>query len=407
MGKSVADRRADGELVFPFGFPVKVWSALDPDHVDAYAACEDSLQQSWRNRESVQLSGFFVVPGGRGGLAAQSSQGVLKALQAFGNAVNSFTTEGAPPAYVVRDSVLTLRSNPVQTIRIFQQTYLRRIKRYRHQRDVVTLFPAPISNLLVAIVPGRIQGVFASNLAVGSFRGKPGQAPSAVVGELNARIQPKLRAMWAEDYDIIHGDRHDRAQRSGVAAAAAKSVGPFPGFGGKREWTIIPDGHMCLEPVFCGTLFHTDVLGVSRWEGAGESARPSELRPREFACGILPLETDTLVVLSYPVPNVFDKDFQLTRCDMQGELAESIVDEIGLIAKDRQAGRLDEEVRDPFAAYEAVVGTTRRVPTVGKVVNPRKGIDSLISDYQGKFMFSNINNERVLPIEAARVATAG
>lgn len=59
---------ADGSLDFGFGYPVKVWRALDPECTAAYEVYESQFHQHWADREQVLQYGYFAVSGGRRGL---------------------------------------------------------------------------------------------------------------------------------------------------------------------------------------------------------------------------------------------------------------------------------------------------------------------------------------------------
>jgi hypothetical protein len=382
---------ANGELDLGFSYPVKVWSGVERDYLDAYQSCEQSYARAWGERETLLQTGGFIPSGGRLGLEASKKSGIAKIDKQI-KAFLASGREGRGPSYLYRDSMLGRPGNPNNRsrVRIIQQTYLRNINLVRQERDITTYPASPIANLVVVIVPGRCDGEYAINLETRSFVANPSRIKNEkLLARLNADIAPLLEDLWERDYDVLGGNQFARGRRTGVF---------------KGRWVDIVDGLMCLEPIFCPTLFHSAALSASLWSGASESARPSELRVREFAAGLLPCAEFSLLIFQYPTPNAFDRPGHLVesglRADIVGTLAFTCADL--LRSPDYLDAARERGTAKDLVGYFRAVGGTHKRPTQGTHIRATSNpLDSIVGDYYGKFMTSSATNEPVLPVEAA------
>jgi hypothetical protein len=249
-----------------------------------------------------------------------------------------------------------------------------------------------VSNLVVAIVPGRVIGEYVCNLENGEFVAHPSESSNpAFLTALNTQLLPVLQDMWSMDFDLFGGDQYRRGVRPG-------GIGP-------RRWSSIEDGQQSLEPIFSPTLFQTEVLNPAIWYGHTGPIRPSQERPREFAMGVLPCGPYTLAVMQYPTSNTFDRRGAISETQMRFDAVMWVVDTVA--REVRQQGKLDyatassSEEGDLYRYFTAVRGGRRRGSSAAAHLN-----DNWLHDQMGRWITEQATNHPVLPIEVAYRAAA-
>jgi len=296
--------------------------------------------------------------------------------------------EGNPPRYFYRDATLSSNTPGTQRqeFRIFQQTYLRELRVIRHQKDITTYPDAPISNLVVAIVPGRIRGRYAANMESRQFVAHPQlESVQGWVDALNAQVLPVLNDLWSMDFDVFGGDRYNRADAPGMMT---------------KKFSAIPDVLGSLEPIFCATLFQTDFLNPSVWYGDSTRAKASELRFREFAMGLIPCGPFTLAMINYPTANVFDRKGPVRETHLRPDMIAWLIEYVAALLA--QSTYADPSIQNPgndLERYFQLVGEKRLRPSYGQ--NKNVNAPAWYSDALGKYMTESTINQPVLPLEAA------
>jgi Double zinc ribbon len=384
---------SDGSLDLGFSFPVKIWQALDVASTNAYEVYESALSSQWAGREKVKQFGFISIKDGLLTFDPRDQSGIGRASRGFVKALHShqehmFKAHEYSPLtarYFYRNSLLQSAVTS-QTYWVIQLTYVRSIQFHRLHKDITTYPPAPISNLLLAVLPGRVNGSYVCSLESQQFVSHPnGGCSPPLLQALNAHVVPVLQRMWAMDYDVLGGNVYRRTDRPGPM-----SVRP--------RWLTVQDGEQHLEPLFSPTLFQTDVLNPALWYGQATRLRPSQRRPREFAMGIMPCADSTLLVLQYPTSNVFDRRGALSESHLLPDLAAWVMDAVGgFLQSDRNLERaLNKSATEDLSAYVAARRGTRRSATKNNYMGPK---DNWIAELQGQLITQQISNHPVLPLE--------
>jgi hypothetical protein len=386
---------SDGSLDFGFAYPLKIWRALDPECAAAYEIYESHFNRQWQGQEQVLQYGYFTVSGGRRGLEQQAAKGIDRAGKLLQNFVSgSYMHENAHrprmARYFYRDSFL----NPAAPgefgpCRVIQQTYVRAMKVIRYGKDEKTYPPAPIANLVVAMLPGRVAGRYACSLENPQFVADPKVATSrGLLDALNSHLLPALQDLWRMDADVFGGDTYRRGEKPG---------------GFSRRWAWIEDGLESLEPIFAPTLFQTDVLNPAEWYNEAARRRPSELRAREFAAGLMPCGQCSLFVVHYPTSNVFDRRGAIIeshlRLDVLAWMVGTVRSFLNVPASiDPAQGRPESDL----GAYLAALSGSRRRGSAA-AAHPQ---DVWLADQLGRWRTEAVANHPVLPVELALHAAA-
>jgi hypothetical protein len=383
--------RGEGEIDLGFPFPIKVWRGLDPESSDAFEVYETNFAEQWAGRELMLHFGYFEIKGARRGLDQKAATGIDRAGKLFQNVVgyayadrNRYRPNVA--RYFHRDSVLRFDSQGAEDrIRVLQLTYVRSFQLYRRDKDVTTYPPSPVSNLVLAILPKRVRGALACNLATQKFLARPGLLPNdTFVSMLNDQVVPVLQSLWAMDFDMFGGDRFNRGQGAGVFT---------------RRWASIEDGTQSLEPVFSPTLFQTDVLNPEIWSGLPQRVRPSEERAREFAVGVMPCDSRTFVILQYPTSNIFDRHGALMKTHMCLDSVQWIVETLHRLLHEESSCEdwpATSSRDDDLSAYRTALDAPRRRGTGASGPG-----EAWLADQMGRWVTYKAANHPVLPLEIA------
>jgi len=383
---------ADGAMDLGFDFPTPMWAGLEPRCAGALEACESSIKHYWGDRELLLRSGYLAPRGGRLGMQAKQKTGYMRFATKLGAAAGRHA-EGRSPEYLYRESDLTLTVANTP-LRVIQMTYLREIKVHRYNKDVTTYPPASIANLLLAVVPGRIAGTYAANAETRGFIPHPNSpAIASLRTTLDSEILPVLQELWSMDFDVIGGDHFARADPPGMMT---------------RRSATIADGQGSVEPIFSATLFQTDVLNPKVWYSENVGLKPSDLRMRELAMGLLPCGEFTLVAIQYPTYNVFDRAGPVVQTELRLDAVTWILERI-LTLVCLPEFRSGEEVASPerdLASYFQAVGSSRRRPSTG--MHTHRPGENWLAGVQGQWFTEEAINQPVLPIEVAyRTITSG
>lgn len=385
--------RPDGSIDLGFLFPTTVWEGLDTASTGAYEVYASNLANQWGGREEVKQFGYMSIKDGLTGFDARRQsgidkigRGIVKSMHSYGeHAFKAHKYSPLTARYFHRSSILK-SSQSSATFWVLQLTYVRSMQFHRYKKDVTTYPPAPISNLIVAVVPGRAKGSFACNLEQGQFAPHPrvSSSPTLLDG-LNAHILPVLQSMWAMDYDVLSGDAYRRTDRPGPMTF-------------RPRWLSVKDGEQSLEPLFSPTLFQTDVLNPAIWHGSDTRMKPSDLRAREFAMGILPYGNSSLLITQYPTSNVFDRQGVLLETHLLFDTAAWIMDSVAnLLQYSENADSMPgSSASEDLAAYIAASHGTRQSSRANNFAGP---MDNWQVQVMGKWLTTEVTNHPVLPLE--------
>lgn len=258
------------------------------------------------------------------------------------------------------------------------------MKVIRYGKDSTTYPPAPISNLVVVMLPGRVAGRYACNLENPEFVPDPRTATSrGLLDALNRSVLPALHDLRSMDADAFGGDTYRRGEKPG---------------GFSRRWAWIEDGVESLEPVFAPTLFQTDVLNPAGWYDDPSRRRPSELRAREFASGLMPCGRYSLFVVHYPTSNVLDRRGAIVESHMRLDVLGWVIDTVRSFMAvptsiDPASGRAESDLG---VYVDTVQGSRRRGSA--SAANPQ---DVWLADQLGRWRTQAVTNHPVLPVELA------
>lgn len=382
----------DGALDLGFPFPVTVWQGLDQESADAYEVYQSCFAQQWGGYEEFIQFGYLLVRGGISGLSQEVATGAKRANLAFTNFMSGARAGGKVHSpkdarYFYRDSILRSRSPGIHSrYRVFQQTYMRSMRIVRARRNVTYYPPAPVANLVVAVLPDRVKGKYACNVESQQFVAKPsGNWSQSLADHLNQTLLPVALDLWSGDFDVFGGDTYTRGNRHGAMT---------------NRWAAIEDGDQALEPIFSPTLFQTDVINPATWYQDTTQRRPTDLRAREFAIGIVPSGTGSLLIVQYPTPSVYDRRGSLVETRMRLDMVAWMIEAVATFvahpecSEDGSGAMKASDYHSYFSAVDA-----KRMRS-GSVHRNNPG-DQWLANEMGRWMTHPSTNRPVLPVEMA------
>jgi hypothetical protein len=291
------------ETIAPeYALPVPVLAEVPYECTPALEAYERCISMQWPG-EVLKRFGYFEFEFGRSTLSRRRSS--LLGRTAFKisdfldrqaeRAMNTVQYSPLNARYFLRESLVPNPADASTEMFLSQLTYLRSIQlRVQGRPTINTYPPSPISNLVVAVLPGRIIDELGCSLGQTNveFSGHTNSPRNANLREgLNRRVLPALKDLWVQDRDVVNGEWLPRGTNQGLSSRAS----------------IVRDGEDSLEPLFSSRLFQSGLFDPAAWQvhsGRGPSKRA---RPKDFCMVLTPYGRKTIVVLQYPTSTTFNR----------------------------------------------------------------------------------------------------
>lgn len=309
-----------GTIELDYPFPVVVRSSVPPECEPAFEAYETCIRGQWPG-ERQQRFGYFEFDHGASTLSARRRSGIGRIALRLSDSIDRaaerrmMTTEYSPmmARYFLRESFVQIPTIGTDAVFVSQLTYLRSIQVHLRVRPVVRTYPpSPISNLMIAVIPGRVVGELACTAGQAEFVRNPRKLFNAMFQEaLNERVVPVLQKIWEPDGDEFDGQWLPRG-----TSGSSTSV------------SLIRDGENSLEPIFSPGLFQCGLFDPETWNMSRDVVRRKPERIKDFCMALTPYKHSTLVILQYPIATKFNNLGNIEQSAFRLDLVASVLEAV-------------------------------------------------------------------------------